>query len=288
MLTAGTGLPAAHAAAQTAAGTSVTVVVTTDILGGLVRELVADAATVTVLMSGGVDPHGWAPSARDTEAVLGADLVVANGLGLEEGLIDVLASAEAEGVPVFEATDHITVRGLDSEGDAAAGGDPHFWLDPLAVRDVVRALEVTLEGLGLDVSERSADLVARLEALDAEVAATLSAIAPEARRVVTGHESMGYFADRYGFELVGAVVPGLSSQGEVSARELAELVQAVRTADVDIVLTEVGTPEQIARALASETGARLVPVALEQLPADGSYETLIRELATTIAGAFAG
>jgi zinc/manganese transport system substrate-binding protein len=147
---------------------------------------------------------------------------------------------------------------------------------------------VTLEGLGVDVADRGADLADRLEALDAEVAATLSAIAPEHRRLVTGHESMGYFADRYGFELVGAVVPGLSSQGEVSARELSELVEALRSAGVDVVLTEIGTPEQIARALAAETGATLVPVSLEQLPADGSYETLIRDLATTIADALAG
>jgi zinc/manganese transport system substrate-binding protein len=302
----GSGLLPAPLAAQDGADAPVTVVVTTDVLGGLVRDLVEDAATVTVLMEGGVDPHGWAPSARDTEAIFGADLVVANGLGLEEGLIDVLASAEAEGVSVFEATDHVAVR--ESDPDAAAvpadevdhdgegehgdddhpAGDPHFWLDPLAVREVVLALVTTFDGLGVDVADRGADLAARLEALDADVVATLATIPPERRRLVTGHESLGYFAERYGFELVGAVVPGLSSQGEVSARELAALAAAVRAAGVDVVLTEVGTPEQIARALSAETGARLVAVSLEQLPADGSYETLIRDLATTIADALAG
>ena len=118
----------------------VSIVVTTDILGAIVRDLVGDAAEVTVLMEGGVDPHGWAPSARETEAVFGADLVVANGLRLEEGLVDVLESAAADGIPVFQATDHIVVRTLGPGSDEDGVGDPHFWLDPLAMRDVVIAL----------------------------------------------------------------------------------------------------------------------------------------------------
>ena len=280
------GLAPGRVAAQDAsphAGGSV--VVTTDVLGAIVHELVGDDAAVTVLIQGGADPHAWAPSARDTEAVFGAALVVANGLRLEEGLVDVLESAEADGVPVFRATDHVTVRDLDPGTGQEGTGDPHFWLDPLAMRDVVVALEPVLDGLGLDVDARAADLTARLEALDTEVAGILAKIPPDRRRLVTGHESMGYFADRYGFELVGAVVPGLSSHGEVSARALAELADTVRAAGVDVVFAEVGTPDQIAAALASETGARIVEVTLEQLPPDGSYESLIRDVATTIAGA---
>ena len=278
------------------------IVVTTDVLGGIVGDLVGDAADLTVLMDGGVDPHAWAPSARDTEAVFGADLVIANGLDLEEGLVDVLASAKAEGVRVFEATDHVSVRALDPDaahaepdGDAAhegeaehLDGDPHFWLDPLAVRDVVNALVPVLAEVGVDVADGGAGVVGRLEALDAEVVTILSTIPPERRRLVTGHESLGYFADRYGFELIGTVVPGLSSQGDVSARELSELVEAVHAAGVAVVLTEVGTPDQIAQALATETGATIVPISLEQLPEDGSYESLIRQVATVVADALAG
>jgi zinc/manganese transport system substrate-binding protein len=299
VLTAGAPGPALG---QSEPADPVSIVVTTDVLGGITRDLVGDAAGVAVLMDGGVDPHAWAPSARDTEAVLGADLVIANGLDLEEGLLDVLAIARADGVRVFEATDHVSVRALDPdaadaelEGDTAhevesehREGDPHFWLDPLAMRDVVIALVPALEEVGVDVADSGVGLVGRLEALDAEVVTILSTILPERRRLVTGHESMGYFADRYGFELIGAVVPGLSSQGEVSARELSELVEAVRAAGVDVVLTEVGTPDQIAHALATETGATIVPISLEQLPDDGSYESLIREIATVIAETLAG
>ncbi len=86
--------------------------VTTSVLGSVVQDLVDDRASVTVLMANGVDPHEWSPSAQDLEAVYAADLVVANGLGLEEGLQDALGQAEAEGIRVFEATDHIDVREL--------------------------------------------------------------------------------------------------------------------------------------------------------------------------------
>ena len=108
-------LPGA-AAEDTSGDGHPTVVVTTEMLGWLVDELAGDEADVIVLMHG-VDPHGWEPSARDVETILGADLVVANGLDLEEGLHDILEQVETSGVPLFAATDHITVReaGIEDE-----------------------------------------------------------------------------------------------------------------------------------------------------------------------------
>jgi zinc/manganese transport system substrate-binding protein len=284
----GAAPPGASVAQTSGPAPQASIVVTTAILGSIVRDLVGDTAEVTVLMESGVDPHAWAPSARETEAIFGADLVVANGLRLEEGLVDVLESAAAAGVPVFEATDHIAVRALEPGSVPGGSGDPHFWLDPLAMRDVVVALAPVLQRLGLDVADRAADLEGRLEELDAEVVAILAPIPPERRRLVTGHESMGYFADRYGFELVGAVVPGLSSQGEASARELAELADVVRSAGVGVIFAEVGAPSQIVDAIAGETGARVVGLSLEQLPPDGSYGSLIRDVASTIGEALSG
>ncbi len=268
------------------------VVVTTEVLGALVRDLVGDRATVEVLMPSGADPHTWQPSARDVERIFGADLVVANGLSLEEGLHDILERAAAEGVPVFQAADHVTVRFLDETDHAAddhAHGlaDPHFWLDPLAVRDAALALAADLQGRGVDVSAQATDLAARLEALDAEVRGVLEALPPERRKLVTGHDSLGYLARRYDLELVGTVIPGLSTQAEISARELAALTDAIRQAGVPVVFTEIGTPASVADAVAAETGARLVELRVVQLPEDGSYFSLVRELVGTIAEALA-
>jgi zinc/manganese transport system substrate-binding protein len=271
-----------------------TIVATTEMLGWVVSRLAPTDARLIVLMKG-VDPHAWEPSARDIEQLVEADLVVANGLGLEAPLDDAIREAGAQGTPIFTASDHITVRAAgadehdpdDPDHDEHTAGDPHLWLDPLAMRDVVRALAPALEGSGMAVGGRADGLAADLQLLDYEARAILDAVPSEDRRLVTGHESMGYFADRYGFTLIGALIPGLSSQGEVSAGELAELVETIRREDVPAIFVERGTPRRVVDAVAEETGAKVVELALEQLPADGSYETFIRRIAQSVADALA-
>jgi ABC-type Mn2+/Zn2+ transport system permease subunit/ABC-type Zn uptake system ZnuABC Zn-binding protein ZnuA len=252
-----------------------TVVATTPMLGSIVQELVGGGARVVVVMPNGADPHDVQPSAQDAEAIAEADLVVENGLDLEEGLEDALDRARDAGVPVFTATDHVRLR--DS--------DPHIWTDPIAMRDVAAALAPALEReLGLETGGRAAALRRDLDRLDAEVRSALAAVPPERRVLVTGHESLGYFADRYGFRLIGAVIPSLSSQAQASAESLSALRDQVRAAGAPAIFNETGTPDGVAEAIADETGARLVEVGTHALPDDGSYLTFVREAAEAIAG----
>jgi zinc/manganese transport system substrate-binding protein len=260
-----------------------TVIVTYSVLSAVVADLVGDRASVTVLMGNGVDPHDWSPSAKDIERVMKADVVVANGLGLEEGLEKTLDEAEKAGVAIFHATDHITVREV---GDAEhGGGDPHFWVDPISMRDVVGALARELAKAGIDVADRGADLETRLTDLDAEMRATLADVPEASRKLVTGHESMGYFADRYAFELIGTVIPGLSSQGEVSAGELAALKAEIEEQGVQAIFTEIGTPAAVVEAIGRETGAEGGELPSHRLPDDGSYFSFIRQIGTAVADA---
>jgi zinc/manganese transport system substrate-binding protein len=263
------------------------VVVTTTVLGSIVRELVGDAADVSVLMPNGADPHEFQPSAKDAERLANADLVVENGLKLEEGLEDALAQARDDGARIFTATDHVTLLafGADDAADIAEHGpnDPHIWTDPLAMRDVVRSLVPELrDALGIDVAARGRTLESRLGALNADIAAEVGRLPADRRKLVTGHESMGYFADRYGFRLVGAVLPSLSSQAQVSSGELATLKDQVREEDVSVIFNEIGTPPGVAAAIADETGARVVELATATLPDDGSYFTFMTSLADGI------
>jgi zinc/manganese transport system substrate-binding protein len=282
------------AAEEEDVGSGPAIVATTEMLGWLVSRLAPTDAELVVLMNG-VDPHAWEPSARDIEQLAEADLVVTNGLGLEATLDDALREARADGTPIFTASDYVTVRATEEDGhdgtDGAdeehAAGDPHFWLDPIAMRDVARGLGRALETAGVAVDGRADALAADLDVLDLEARAILDVVPSEDRKLVTGHESMGYFAERYGFRLIGALIPGPSSQGEVSAGELAALVETIRREGVPAIFAERGTPRRVVDVVAEETGARVIELAPEQLPPDGSYGTFIRRISMTIADALA-
>ena len=138
---------------------------------------------------------------------------------------------------------------------------------------------------GADVGAQSAEAAKQLAELDAQAKTAFAAVPAKARTLVTGHESLGYLADRYGLTLVGAVTPSLSSEGQVSASHLKELEQAMRRAGVRVVFTETGTPNAVAEAIVAETGAEVVEVGTEAMPDDGSYSTYIRELTQRISSA---
>ncbi|MBK5332819.1 MAG: metal ABC transporter substrate-binding protein, partial [Ilumatobacteraceae bacterium] len=212
----------------TGAGSRKTIVVTYSILGSLVREAVGNLANVVVMIPNGSDPHEWEPSAGDIEQLNRADLIVRNGLGLEGGMGDALDRAERQGVATFVASDHVTVRtvgegeGLPSgDPDQAVGAqDPHLWMDPLTMRDVMEALGPVLGAHGIGASSGVATVIAQLDRLNQTVSAILSVVPETDRKLVTGHESLGYFAQRYGFKLVGALIPSLTTQADVSAQQL--------------------------------------------------------------------
>ena len=270
------------------------IVVTYSILGSIVKDLVGDEATVIVSVPNGLDPHEWEPSAKDIERINKADLVVENGLGLEGGLEKTLQAARDSGVKFFTASDYITIRHVGSgEGipsgdpDQVVGApDPHLWMDPVAMKSVVRGLATALmQDLNLDVSSQAADLENRLDNLNIEIADTVAAIPQENRKLVTGHESMGYFAQRYGFKLVGVIIPSLSTQAEVSAANLAELKKAIHDNQVKAIFTELGTSPSVAKVIGDETGVKVVELTTHILPGDSSYFTFMRNIASVITNA---
>ncbi len=266
------------------------ILVTTPILGTLVTELVGDAAQVDVLMPNGVDPHDFQPSAKDAQRLQEADLIVVNGTNLEESLKDPLAQAQASGRPIFVATDHVDIREF-AAGELADEGplDPHIWLDPARMSQVTAALALELRSqLGIDLTDRASALGRRLRDLNVAIAAEVETIPGAQRELVTGHESMGYFSERYGFRLVGAIIPSLSSQAEPSAGQLADLATLVDAEKVPAIFTEIGTPTAVANAIADQTGVKVVAVGSHTLPADGSYFTFMREVTRAIVSGLGG
>ncbi|MGW1739420.1 zinc ABC transporter substrate-binding protein AztC [Nocardia sp. NPDC001965] len=252
------------------------IVVTTDILGDITRAVVGDTAPVTVLMPPNSDPHSFALSAQQAAALGEADLIVENGLGLEEGLARHVETAAAAGVAILSVGDEIDPLPYRA-GDAAGQPDPHFWTDPQRVHRAVeairdRVIESVPEVDAAAVRANADRYLGELDRLQQWMSGEFAGIAPERRKLVTNHHVFGYLAARFDFEVVGAVIPGGTTLASPSAADLADLAAAVRTTGVPAIFVDSARPDRLARALAEQAGVRVRIVGLhsESLTAPGA------------------
>jgi zinc/manganese transport system substrate-binding protein len=258
------------------------VVATTSIWADIVDRLdCADQFTVDALIPVGGDAHSFEPSMRDRGALADAALVVANGGGLEEQLGDTLDAVADDGTPVFEVFDHV--------GD---GGDPHLWFDPTVVAEAASPIADALVAAGADraTTERCVDeLVAELDDLDAELTEILSVIAPDRRLLVTNHDALERFAERYDLEILGTVLPGSSTLAEASPAELEQLSADIEAAGVPAIFAEALESTDEATTLAERLGVDVVTLYTDSLGEEGSgaetYPDLMRFDARAIADA---
>lgn len=249
---------------------SIEVVVTTSILGDIAANVVGDDALLEVVMSPGADPHEFEPSARQVASMLSANLIVANGLGLEESLEDVLDSAVEDGVVVIEIGPEVEpVRLSNSDGY-----DPHVWLDPVrmagAVDSIVEAL-VELDD-SVDWAAQAAPYRQELLEVDTWIDQRLEFIPPDARVLLTGHQNLGYFADRYGFEVVATILPGATTMIEPSASGYADVIDVLEASGAWSIITDFGESQALAEQLAEQVDrdVAVVPLHLGALGSEGS------------------
>jgi zinc/manganese transport system substrate-binding protein len=281
-------------------------VVTTSVLGDVVENLVGDLADVEVMMPAGSSPHEFQASPRQVAAMREADAMIVNGGGFEEGLGDAIEAAEADGVVIYAAIDAVETLTFsedaphnedeaEQEKDGTASIDPHFFTDPRRVATAAQAIADFLadEVPALDTDElgtQASAYVDELAALDAEMEETLAAVPADRRKLVTNHEVFGYFAQRYGFEVIGAVIPTGTTQAAPSAGELDELAHTIEEAGVPAIFAETSSPTRLADSLADEVGeVQVVELYTESLGPDGSagdtYAGMMRSDAEQIADA---
>ena len=233
-----------------------TVVVTTNILGDVVASVLGGLADVQVVMPVGAEPHDFAPSARQAEAMENADLLVTNGADFEAGMVGIIENVADSGTPVFAFADEVEI----------VDGDPHFWTDPSLIGAGLDALELRLADLdGIDEQTLAANVDAyqsELTTLQSSIELSVAEIPPERRVLVTNHEVFGYFASRFGFEVVGAVIPSLWTDAEPSAAGLEALAETIRAEGVPVIFGETTQSTQVAEALAAEVGGDVAIVEL--------------------------
>ncbi len=287
----------------------VSVLATTSIWADVVSNVLC-GEPVDAVIPVGADPHTFEPSLRDREALGDADLIVANGSDLEGSLIDMLDVVAADGVNVVEMTPHIDVLTSDDEDDHdeddhddhdhdedadaevddghghshAGGADPHVWQDPTRVAGALDVIASAGTAIGLD--DCSADYAAELTELDAEITELLADVPPAQRIMVTSHDALSYFADRYDLEIIGTVIPSTNTLAQTNAADLAALADLIEERGVPAIFTEELESTADADALAERLGVDVVPLVTDALTDDtDSYVEMMRTNATKIAEA---
>ena len=269
----------ASPAPESRTGGELSVVATTTIVADIVSRIGGERISLYVMLPAGTDPHVFQPTPRDARHVADADVVFANGAGLEADFLGDLISSAAPG-RVVELSEHLPLRRMgedeeehhdededhdeDEHGHDHGDFDPHVWMDPTLV--AVWAVEIaeTLAELdpeyGAEYDRRAAELVRELDELDEWIGQRVAAVPRDHRVLVTDHESLGYFAARYGFELLDSVIPGVSTASEPSARHLAQLREVIAEHAVPAIFVGDGVNPQVAQSVASDLGIEVVPI----------------------------
>ena len=238
-------------------------------LADVAQNVAGTRLKIDALMPIGADPHSFEPTPGDFARLAASEVVIINGAGFEEPL-EKLLTADKGKQRIIVASAGLTSR---EEGDEDAGtdetkedhshaADPHFWLDP---NNVMKYVENIRDGLSEVDPEGSATYAAnaaaysaQLKDLDRWIVEQVKHIPPENRLLVTNHESLGYFADRYGFKIIGTVLPSVGTGTSPSAQQMARLVDRIRSVQAKAIFLETGSNTQLAEQVARETGVTVV------------------------------
>ena len=288
---------------STEAAADYTVIATTSVFADLAQLALGNNVTIETIVPAGVDVHTFEPSPADAQKLAGADLIVMNGLGLDEWALSLLEAAGKSEEDVLELAEGIDESNAwvylegeehsEEEGEehGHGGADPHIWLDPkgaaIYVERIAARVAAALPERATEIeSVRDAGLAA-IAALDEELRVGFAAIDASARKIVTFHDGFGYFARAYEIEIVGVAVEAPGQ--EPSAKEIAALIDAIKAAGVTSVFSEAQFPSKVLDQVAAETGAtvleNLYSDALGDAPAN-SYLGAMRANASAILASF--
>ncbi len=243
----------------------------TTYLADIAKNVAGNRLIVSSLLPAGTDPHSFEPTPRDAKLMSDSSVVIINNRGFEPLVDALIASADGRNSLVIEAAAGLISRVSSSEEHAGESADdhsgagqidPHFWLDPVSVITYVENIRdglISFDPQGAEVYTRNAEVYTQqLRELDEWIAAQVETIPAARRLLVTNHESFGYFADRYGFRIVGTVFPTMGAEGTPSAQQLAVLVNEIKANGAPAIFLETGSNADLANQVARETGVEVV------------------------------
>jgi manganese/iron transport system substrate-binding protein len=286
-----------------ATGERLHVVATTNILGDVVQNVGGDAIALTTLLPVGADPHSYSTTPEDLRTLSDAHVIFVVGEGVEESLLSVLENREGDsalvavntGIELTELAEAESVEGEEhtAEDEHHHSVDPHTWTAVPNVIHWVAVIEQTLSALDPAHAETYAANASayreQLAALEAEIQSAVAAIPAEERKLVTDHETFGYFAEHYGFAVIGSVIPSFSTMAAPSAQELAALQEQINGEGVQAIFVGSTVNPDLAQQIAGDVGVQVVPLYADSLSAaDGpaaTYLDLMRYNVQTIVDA---
>jgi len=256
------------------------VISTTSILADVVSQVGGDLIHLEVLLPLGADPHSFDPTPRDVAEIADAQVIFANGAGLEEFLQRLLANAQAiervvyvsDEIHLLETESELHLEHTDErdgpgeaeseDSNAEHDGDPHVWMDPTFVMEWVRRIEQKLRRIDPDNASvyetNAARYLDELQSLDDWIFSQVATIPESNRQFVTDHRIFGYFAARYDFKQVGAIIPSFTSMAEPSAQDLAALEEIIDELDVKVVFVGNTINPSMAQRVSEDTGMQLI------------------------------
>ena len=237
------------------------VVATTTQIEDVVRIIGGDQIDAIGLMPRDADPHSYEPTPQDVGKVSKASLVFENGIGLEGWVGELVKNAGAN-EPVVVVSNGLKIGKISSHFGSGTTTDPHIWMSPLnmlvVTDNIVAGLSKVDAADAAKFRARGEDYKKQLRELDKWAAQRLAKVPPAHRKLVTTHDAMGYFAKRYGFQVLGTVIPGPDADAETSAQQLAQLIQKIKAAKVPALFAETSVNPKWIEQVASETGVKVV------------------------------
>jgi zinc/manganese transport system substrate-binding protein len=237
------------------------VVATTTQIGDWVGEVGGEKVDVTQVLAPNTDPHDYEPRPDDVADTADAQIVFENGDDLDHWIDTVVSDSGSDAKLVDLGADVPVKLPGETEGEEASRFDPHWWHDPRNVEEAVREIATQLTAVAPEDREtfeaNAAAYEAKLKALDSGIQQCMASVPAADRKLVTDHDAFGYFANRYGIEVVGAVIPSQTTQAQPNAQDVSDLADVIRKEDVKAIFPESSLSPELAETIASQTGAQV-------------------------------
>ena len=261
----------------------------TPIIADWLNEIGGNRLSARSIVPHSVNPHGYQLGAKDLAEITESSHVFTVGLNYEgQWLVKFLNNHP--GIDQIALGDVVSPLKYEDEHESEHGNgayDPHFWFDPSRVIIAITKIADELSKIDPEGSDfyqsRASRYISELEKLDNFIFAELEKIPVDKRKIMTEHESLKYLSDRYGIEILEAVIPSVNSEVGPTPKNLVAAIDSIKQHEIQVIFLESSTSNSSAKTVADETGINVVyGLSVETLKVDQTYVDFMKSNLSTI------